>query len=281
VRGREGNVEARILSNHCNLACPSTVYIQNPGCSGSLAARRLGHTGTPPGNQWQRREESFKQACLTTPAGVPTFSSRCIGTTHPRCPRRSTGWLPRWRTCTKPSRPSTETQSLPLILGSLGMLDLEGRHQWSAASRKRNLLEAELSCFLEILLSLRHVFPRGSGAGLGVERNVTTLGSGSQKCGQNHAWRIVSSRTVSMSAPTTSTGDLGVSSRECSNRREGILPKSSGSSKVGRALRYAPLNLAEIGGFRASPGACGAQRSARPTTGAVGQHALTSAAACS
>jgi hypothetical protein len=62
-----------------------------------------------------------------------------------------------------------------------------------------------------------------------------------------------------------------------SNRRKGVLPKSPAGSKVGRALRCAPLEVVQMLAFRAFPAARGAQRSARPTHETVGQHARNEA----
>jgi hypothetical protein len=61
------------------------------------------------------------------------------------------------------------------------------------------------------------------------------------------------------------------------SRRKGVLPKSPAGSKVGRALRYAPLEVVQMLAFRAFPAARGAQRSARPTHETVGQHARNEA----
>jgi tRNA(Ile)-lysidine synthetase-like protein len=52
---------------------------------------------------------------------------------------------------------------------------------------------------------------------------------------------------------------------------EGVLSRLSASKKVGRALRCAPPDLAEIGLFPVSTRVLGAQRSARPTSPTLGR----------
>src|SRR6266566_3586581 len=111
-------------------------------------------------------------ACLSTPPSVPTFNSRCIGTTHPCCPRRRITWLPRCRTCAKPSRFRTDMQSLPLILGSLGIRDLEGRQQGPATGGKGKLLEEKLGGLPEIVECFRHGLSLRGAARFWIERNV-------------------------------------------------------------------------------------------------------------
>src|SRR4051812_47256419 len=77
-----------------------------------------------------------------------------MGTTHPISSSsvvflRMT-WLPRCRTCWKPSRSSTRITCRPESLGSLGINSLEGCHPRAARWPDRKLFEIQLSCFFEI-----------------------------------------------------------------------------------------------------------------------------------
>jgi hypothetical protein len=77
-------------------------------------------------------------------------------------------------------------QSLPLILGSLGIGDLECRQQRSPGGSKGELFKVKFSCLPQIIQRLRHGFALSRTARFWIEGDVATFRVGCENCRQSH-----------------------------------------------------------------------------------------------
>ena len=98
-------------------------------------------------------------ACFRMPRNVPVASLPCKGTTHPTAPSDvrflSTTWLPRRRTCSKPSSSRARMACRPDTLRNLGLRRsadgrLKGSQEGLAHLRQRKLLKVEFRGLFQI-----------------------------------------------------------------------------------------------------------------------------------
>ena len=121
------------------------------------------------------------------PAGVPTLTSLCIGTTQPLGPRRMMTWLPDWRIFAKPRRSRALTIAAPEVRGSLGIRrKAEHGYYGMPWSGKRKLGQIERGRLFQMGDCFFHRFTLRGGTRLGVERDIPAFFGRCKNSGQFH-----------------------------------------------------------------------------------------------
>src|ERR1700685_1138034 len=109
-------------------------------------------------------------ACFKMPRSVPIANSGCSGITQPLdrevSDRLSTTWLPRCRTCVKPSFSMARIACAPETRGNLGKSGLEDGDERSTVIHERKFLEVQFGRFLQVGDCLFDGFALADGAHL-------------------------------------------------------------------------------------------------------------------